>query len=175
MTWAREGSSPRLGRSTMQFPSDKHKTAGANFCGRRVFSSCYYSLSHSYLLVSKSMCSNKSVGFVFVKDESGTTLKNRLTHHPHSRASPFYKELRKRPPHPISRAPWKRRSWAWHSALAPSHTSSLIQPIAGQCVILTMLPTDSPRKSSSQKGFMPRVAVDYRAPLAPKLPPSTVA
>lgn len=65
-----------------------------------------------YLLVSKIMCSNKGIGFVFVKDESVITIKNRLTHHPHSLASLFYKEERNKHLHLNSRAPWKWRSWA---------------------------------------------------------------
>lgn len=60
-----------------------------------------------YLLVSKIMCSNKGIGFVFVKDESVITIKNRLTHHPHSLASFFYKEERNKHLHLNSRAPWK--------------------------------------------------------------------
>ena len=108
MRKGRGGSSPRLGRSTMQFPSDEQIPTGANFCRRQVFnSSVTPPFPPSYLLVSKSMCSNKGIGFVFVKDESEMTLKNRLTRHLHSHGGLFYKELGKRHPCLISRAPWK--------------------------------------------------------------------
>ena len=124
--WARGGSSPRLGRSTMKFPSEEQIPAGANFCGRWVFNSSVTLLfPPSYLLVSKCIATR-------VQDLSLSRMsqrppsKTKLTHHPHSHACLFYKELGNRHPHLISRAPWKWRSWAQHHALALSHTSSLI-------------------------------------------------
>lgn len=38
-------------------------------------------------------------------------------------------------------------------------------------MILAVLPTDSPRNGCSHTGLMPTAAMDYRAPLVPKLPP----
>lgn len=112
VTRGRGGSRPKLGGSTMQFPSDE-QIPGANFYGRYMFnSSVTPPFSPFYLPVSKIVSSNRGVRFIFVKDKSAITLKNRLTHHPHSLASLFYKDLRSRHPHLNSRAPWKWRSWA---------------------------------------------------------------
>lgn len=109
VTRGRGGS--RLGGSTMQFPSDEQIPPGANFYGRYMFnSSVTPPFPPFYLLVSKIMYSNRGIGFIFVKDKSAITLKNRLTHLPHSLASLFYKDLRNRHPHLNSRAPWKWRS-----------------------------------------------------------------
>lgn len=156
VTWARGGSRPRLGRRTLQFPTDEQIPPGANFYGRYIFnSSVTRPFLPFYLLVSKSKCSNKGVEFVFVKDESAITLKNRFTHHPHG--LPGSEEAEP------------------HNALAPSHTSSLAQLVTGQCVILAVLPTDGPRNGCSHKGLVPAVAVGHGAPLAPKRPSWAIA
>lgn len=64
----------------MPFPSDEQIPLPANFYGRYMFnSSVTPPFPPFYLLVSKIMCSNKGIGFVFVKDESVITIKNMLT------------------------------------------------------------------------------------------------
>lgn len=172
--WREQGrrSSHRLGRSTMQFSRGKQILAGANFCGRSgVNSSVKPPFPPSYLLFSKAMCSDKGAGFVFTKRESETTLKKTG-----SPATHTCTQARSTRGCAESSSPGLQSDREVEKSSTRRCLSTVPHVLSGslpQARVRSWL--RCPRNDPSQKGFVPIVAMDYWAPLAPKLPPPSTA